>query len=478
MFKKEKKALIRFFDKLASQRDKWINKNQIYYTDLINFYRFHIPKNSSVLEIGCGTGKLLTSLAVQKAVGIDFAPTMIKQAKKNYPQIDFYKIDAEDPNLRKLKEKFDYLIISDTIGHFYDVQQVFQNLHSVLNQNSRVIINFHNVLWTPFLLLAEKLTLKMPSTRLNWIDIPDIVNLLEINNFEIIKKGKRFLFPFEIPLLSPLFNRFLVHLPLINYFGLSQYIIARPKINSSKANKTSVSIIIPARNERGNIEKTIKRIPQLTTKSQMEIIFVEGHSTDKTWEEIKKMKIKYANQWKIKAYQQTGIGKADAVRLGFNKASKDILMILDADLTVPPEDLRKFYKAIANNQGEYIQGSRLVYPMEKEAMRFLNILGNKFFSWCFSWLLGQRIKDTLCGTKVISRKNWKRIVRNRKYFGDFDPFGDFDLLFGADKLNLKIIEIPIRYQARQYGSTNISRFKHGWLLLKMVIFASSKIKFI
>jgi glycosyltransferase involved in cell wall biosynthesis len=175
---------------------------------------------------------------------------------------------------------------------------------------------------------------------------------------------------------------------------------------------------------------------------------------------------------------QSGRGKGDAVRKGFAIAQGDILMILDADLTVPPEDLPKFFNAITSNKGEFINGSRLVYPMEDEAMMTLNIIGNTFFSWMFTWLLGQRFKDTLCGTKAISNKNYQKLIANRKYFGDFDPFGDFDLIFGAAKLNLKIIEIPIRYQARQYGQTNISRFRHGWLLIKMVLFAMRKIKFI
>jgi len=121
-------------------------------------------------------------------------------------------------------------------------------------------------------------------------------------------------------------------------------------------------------------------------------------------------------------------------------------------------------------------GSRLVYPMEHEAMRYLNLLGNKFFSMAFSWLLGERIKDTLCGTKVLFRRDYECIAANRSYFGEFDPFGDFDLLFGASKLNLKILEVPIRYQERTYGETNIHRFTHGWLLLKMTVYGFFRLK--
>ena len=209
-----------------------------------------------------------------------------------------------------------------------------------------------------------------------------------------------------------------------------------------------------------------------------ELIFVEGNSTDDTWDEIQRITSLYAGQYDIKCIQQDGKGKGDAVRKGFEMATGDILMILDADMTVPPEDLPKFFQAIATGKGEYINGTRLVYPMEKEAMRTLNLLGNRFFSIAFSWLLNQRIKDTLCGTKVLSKSNYERLQINRAYFGDFDPFGDFDLIFGSAKLNLKFVEVPIRYRARTYGETNISRFKHGWLLLKMMFFALNKIKFV
>jgi glycosyltransferase involved in cell wall biosynthesis len=208
-----------------------------------------------------------------------------------------------------------------------------------------------------------------------------------------------------------------------------------------------------------------------------ELVFVEGHSHDNTYETIKEV-IDAHPEWRCQLLQQKGVGKGDAVRLGFEKANGDVLMILDADLSVPPEDLPRFYEVLRSGKGEFINGVRLVYPMEKEAMRFMNLVGNKFFSLAFSWLLEQKIKDTLCGTKVLWKKQYNTIVSNRRYFGDFDPFGDFDLLFGAAKLNLKIMEMPIRYRERSYGTTNISRWKHGWLLLKMVLFASRRIKFV
>ncbi|MCL1915395.1 MAG: glycosyltransferase family 2 protein [Desulfovibrionaceae bacterium] len=233
-------------------------------------------------------------------------------------------------------------------------------------------------------------------------------------------------------------------------------------------------MVIPARNEAGNIENALLRTPEMGAGT--EIIFVEGNSTDNTWESITEAIARHPER-RCKALRQPGKGKGDAVRAGFAVAEGDILMILDADLTMPPETLPQFFEAIASNHGEFINGVRLVYPQEKEAMRFFNLVGNKFFSLAFSWLLGRPIKDTLCGTKVLSRANYLKIAANRAYFGDFDPFGDFDLLFGAARQNLKIVDLPVRYRERTYGETNISRWRDGFILLRMVLFALNRIKF-
>ena len=253
--------------------------------------------------------------------------------------------------------------------------------------------------------------------------------------------------------------------------------VAKKRVVADPAVKTnySTSIIIPARNEEGNIKQAFERIQRIGKST--EIIFVEGNSSDNTAEEIDRQ-IKAHPHQKAIHLVQSGKGKGDAVRLGFSKAKGDILMILDADLTMAPEDLPRFYEALSDGAGDFINGVRLVYPMEKQAMRFLNLLGNKAFTLIFSFLIGQPIKDTLCGTKVLWRRDYQKIADNRQYFGDFDPFGDYDLIFGATKLNLKIVDMPIRYRERTYGTTNIQRWKHGWLLLKMVLFAARRLKFI
>ena len=296
--------------------------------------------------------------------------------------------------------------------------------------------------------------------------------MLALEGFEIIKVDRKLLLPKYIPIINMLFNSFLANLPLINTFNLINLFTVR-KV-TTKRSEYSVTIVIPARNEKGNIENSVKRTPVFG--SHQEFIFVEGNSSDNTYKEIIRVQQAYPEK-DIKIMKQTGKGKGNAVREAFETATGDVLMILDADLTTPPEDMPKFYDALAENKGEFVNGCRLVYPMEKDAMRFLNYLGNKFFGWFFTYLLGQRLKDTLCGTKVLFKKDYQLIKTNRKYFGEFDPFGDFDLLLGAAKLNLKIVEVIVRYREREYGSTQISRFKHGLLLIRMSLFAAVKIRF-
>ncbi|MDO8574893.1 MAG: bifunctional class I SAM-dependent methyltransferase/glycosyltransferase family 2 protein [bacterium] len=457
------------FDKLAGSRDRWIRKNKYYHNSLINLLSFLIPSEKRVLEIGCGTGDLLAGLKTKESVGIDISPKMIEIAAKKYPAIKFYEMDTETLTL---PEKFDYIVASDLINLLYDVENSLKEWHKVCNPDTRLVITYYNFLWQPLLFLAERAHFKMPQRVSNWLSPNDVRNILNLADFDIIKTGNSLLFPKYIPIFSAIINKYIARLPVLNRLCLVNYIVARPAAKQKR--DYSVSVIIPARNEKGNIEPLIKRLPALG--KQMEIIFVGGHSTDGTNDEIERLIHLYPEK-DIKFFAQKGMGKGDAVRLGFDNAMGELLMILDADLSVAPEDLVKFYEAISCGKGEFINGSRLVYPMENKSMRFFNVIGNKFFSIMFSWLLDARIKDTLCGTKVLLKKDYESILANRKYFGDFDPFGDFDLLFGAAKLNLKIVELPVRYYARTYGETNIARWRHGWLLLKMVLFATKKIKF-
>lgn len=361
-------------------------------------------------------------------------------------------------------QQFDYIILSLSTMQVYDVQEFLQALHTVSHAQTRIIIDSYAPHSKPF--FAKKHGLH------NWLTVREIEQFLYLAEFEPVTSGRFLLIPFYIPVISRAVNAIARYIPGLNRACLHQWIVARPQ-RVVKEN-SSVSVIIPCRNERGNIEPAVLRCPVMGSKT--EIIFVEGNSKDGTLDEIKRVAAKYPER-NISWHVQDGKGKGDAVHKGFAHAAGDILMILDGDLTVPPEELPKFYNALVQGKGEFINGSRLIYTMENQAMQFLNLIANFFFGHLFSWIMGQKVKDTLCGTKVLWRSDYEKIAKNRSYFGDFDPFGDFDLLFGAAKLNLKIVDMPVHYKNRTYGSTQIRRFYHGCILLYMSFIGVQKFKF-
>lgn len=445
-----------------------------YYRDrLKTVFSLLIPKGANVLEIGCGRGDLLASLKPGQGVGVDLSPEMIQVAQANHSGLDFIIGDAHELDLGN--RQFDFIVLSDFINDVWDLQKVLQQLRPYCMPATRIVFNYFSHLWQVPLTLAHYLGLATPNLPQNWFTRHDLQNLLELSGFEALREWEEVVAPLPIPILSQMANRFLSKLAPFRWMAMTNVLVARLAAQAAASPLPKVSVVVAARNEEGHIDELMARIPELGGGT--EIVFVEGSSTDDTWGTIERA-IEANPQRKCKLFKQLGKGKGDAVRTGFDGATGDILMILDADITVPPEDLHLFYEVLVSGKGEFANGVRLVYPMQDEAMRFANLLGNKFFSVAFSWLLGQPIRDTLCGTKVIWTKDYKRLAANRAYFGDFDPFGDFDLLFGAAKMNLKIMEVPIRYRARRYGETNISRWSHGWLLLRMVVFAARRIKFV
>jgi len=485
-----KKEKIHLYDGLAGEREQWRLKNSYYYQYLEEFIASLVPAGGSVLELGCGTGELLASLAPPVGVGIDYSSRMIDVASRKHADIDGLDFRVDDIEELQVDDKFDCVIMSDTIGELTDIWQAFRNLHNVSHSKTRIVITYFNALWEPVLSVGESLGWKMPQDSQNWLNLKDIENLLVLNDFEVVRSGYQMLLPKQVPVVTHLVNRYLARIPLIEKLSLVTYVVARP-IERSAALSTdrSVSVVIPCRNERGNIRAAVERVPDMG--SHTEILFVDGNSNDGTIEEIEAVIGEHGSSKDIKLIHQVPpgssdgsghgkmlkLGKGDAVRKGFAAAQGDILMILDSDLTVPPEDLPKFYCALVEGRGEFINGNRMVYPMEDDAMRFLNKLANKAFGLIFSWLIEQPVKDTLCGTKVLMRDDYERIASGRDYFGDFDPFGDFDLLFGAARLNLRIVELPVRYRQRTYGDIKIERFRHGLLLLKMCWIAMRRLKF-
>jgi len=422
-----------------------------FYNSLASYLSLYVRPQDEVVEIGPRSDSLGKHFAKYRAVSsVDDLKALEQSAR-------------------------DYVMLNGTIHYERDIQEMLNRLRECLEGPARVLFVYYSMLWKPLAWLASKFGVRSRTPEQNWIAHEDLENLCHLAGLEIIRRDVKVLCPIPIPFLANFLNRYVAPLPFFRLFTMLNIVIARP-LKPIEVMRPSVSVIVPARNEAGNINDIIMRCPMMGPED--EIIFVEGNSTDATWATIQQATSGYKGNHRLIAAQQKGKGKGDAVRLGFGLATKDILMILDADLTTPPEELPKFYNAIVENKAEFVNGSRLVYPMEKQAMRFFNILANKFFAIAFSFVLGQRFKDTLCGTKVLSRAHYQRLTATREFFGDFDPFGDFDLLFGAARLGLKIVEIPVHYRERTYGTTNIQRWRHGLILLRMLVFAARRMKFL
>lgn len=474
-------AVVRNYYNLNAHRaDRSRQRNAGYYREMDRLMRTVVLPEQKVLDIGCGNGDMLATLGVSTGVGIDISEEMIRIARRKHPEpaLRFITGDAQDRRLlASLGTDFDVIIMRNSITEMHDVQSVFEALHEVCHQRTRIVIVSYSRVWQIPLQIADLLKIKVKSPVNNWLNLDMVVEMLELADFEVIRSFSSHIFPFNMGFLSRWLNRYIGNLPVINRLVLMFWIVARPLRPCAPAVSPppSVTVVIPCRNEAGHVKALADRLPDLGRS--MEVLWVEGNSTDDTVQRIEEVIAQRPGKdWRL--LHQPGVGKGDAVRYAFARATGDILLILDADITVQPEDLPKFIDLLVSNKAEFVNGCRLVYPMDEKSMRFLNLLGNRFFAALFTYLLGQKVRDTLCGTKAMWHKDYRRIVAERGYFGDFDPFGDFDLLFGAARLNLRIVDLPVRYGERTYGTTNISRFRHGYLLLKMSAYAAKKLKFI
>ena len=494
---RRRRAVAAAFDRHADQRARWKRRAAHYHTTLSNLCRQYVPPQSRVLELGCNTGDLLASLEPTLGVGVDVSRRSLAVARARYPQLHFVEGDAQAV---PFDAPWDAIILADTLGYVDDVWRTLRSVHEAATPETQVIVISHNFVWRPVLTFAENVGLKMPVGLENWLGTPDIENLLRLTHFDVVEHGQAMLSPIRLPLIGGWLDS-AADRPLLRQLALVLYWVLRPRPRP-QPRPLSCSVIVPCRNEAGNVAACVERVPAMGTHT--ELVFVDGTSTDGTPERIREQMARHRGRKDIVLIDQVprddvaplddtpslspseseetppdlmlALGKGDAVRKGFTAAKGDVLMILDADLTVPPEELPKFYLAVAEGVAEFINGSRLVYPLEDEAMRFANLVGNKAFSVIFTWLLGQRIKDTLCGTKVLHKEAYDRLAAGRAYFGDFDPFGDFDLLFGAARLELSLIEVPIRYRRRSYGASKVRVLSHGLLLARMRLIGFRRLK--
>jgi SAM-dependent methyltransferase len=462
--------------KIAPRRESWINRNRYYYELLSRLLRFLVEPHKKVLSVRCGTGNLLAFVRPGAGKGVDICTEIVAIAQQRNPRFEFavaFPDKEEFQQAFERDERFDYILFND-IGDTVDVLQALRNLKPLCQRHTRLLITTYNHLWEPLVSFAEWMGMKVPRTEQNWLSIADVRNLLTLAGFEALQTHRIVLFPKYFPLLSGFLNRFCARLPFLSKLCMTQVVVARVLPPPVLPGELTVSVVIPCKNEKGNVEDAVRRIPALAGGA--EIIFCDDQSTDGTAEEVLRVQAAYPDK-NIRLERGPGVCKSRNVWTGFNAATGDILMILDADLTTIPEELPYFVDIIASGQAEFVNGSRLVYPVPKGAMNGANMLGNKFFSVAFTYLLGQRVKDTLCGTKVLWRSDWERIKPMLGSWGTEDRWGDYELLFGAAKLHLKISDLPVHYQERIYGSTKMTKvFRNGLVMLKMCWHGFLKLK--
>ena len=457
------------YNQAASAQSSWRSRAWFYHRHIEHSYQSMILPGSSVLEIGSGGGSLLASVKPGRGVGVDLSESMIDFARQQHPHLEFICGDFEEVDFN---ETFDYIIINGTLDEVDDIQMFLGKLQRVCSPTTRIIADNHNPIWAPILKLAETMGVKMPQPPQNWLPAYDLKNLFFVSGLDVIRTRYSLLLPFYVPLVSWLANRILAALWPFHNLCLTRFMVARHPMPPAPGHVTC-SVVVTCRDERDNIEALIQRTALLGNDT--ELIFSEGHSKDGTRTEIQRCMAKYQHR-NIRLVVQDGIGQGDAMRKGFGIATGDLILWLEADLTTPPEEILKLYTVLSEGKGEFVNGSRLVYPMPKGSMRTLNLWGNRFFGHLFTWLLEQQFRDTLCGLKGLTRKGYEKIVAERNYFGAFDPFGDFELLFGSGRCNLKIVEVPVHYRPRSYGETKISRFRDGLLLLRMSWLALWRLK--
>ncbi len=440
------------FDAIASKYDYYKRKNWYYYRHLKALYRQFIPAGQRVLEIGCGTGDLLAAVQPSKGVGVDSSGRMLALARAKHPELEFVEAPIEELSLQ---QSFDYIILADVVDHITDLWLAFRALRRVSNPSTTIVLSSVNPVWTLPLDIAERFDLKMPEGPHNWAEAEELEALLVLNDFKVVQRGYRLPIPKHVPFLSGFLNHWFERLPFFRGLGVIQYLVAKPAGPFKQAKKLSASVVIPCLNEEGNIAACVRRVPSFAGGT--EIIVVDDGSTDGTAAAVKALAKKDKRIRLVPLGRNQG--KGAATQAGFEAATGEVLMILDADMSVPPEDLSKFYDVLAEGRAGFVNGTRLVYPVEEQAMRSLHIFGNKVFSVIFSWLLGQPISDTLCGTKAFFRRDLDKFTLKER------AWPDFDLLFGASKAGLRIVEMPVRYKPRVSGEAKMRTFKHGFMLL-------------
>lgn len=447
-----KSVIKEYFERVAPDWERWQKRNRFYHKTISNLLQGMIPPGSTVLELGSGVGDLLASLKPSSGMGFNVAPALTVRALQKHPQLEFYTIDVDSVSLPRPFEP-QYIVMTNMLDYVHDVWDMMDSLKPAIREHTLLVISTNNPLWAPLLRLASKLGLRFPESPRNFITNKDICSVLHLQGFDIVEEGLTLPVPKRIPIIGTLINAIVPEVPVLRFVSSLQYIAARPRIPRPPL---SCSVVIPCHNEADNIQECLRRVPNFGAWT--EIVVVDDGSTDETCQRVKEM---MATDSRVRlVVLEKNQGKANAVRAGFQAANGDVLMILDADMAVTPEELAKFLTPLQEGTADFVNGTRLIYPMQGKAMRVANFLGNKGFCFLASKVIRQRVSDTLCGTKAFLKRDFVRMP-----LGGAERWGDFDLLFGAARLKLRILEIPVHYTERRARKSKMRVMIDGWYFL-------------
>ena len=451
-----KKKIVVYYNEVSDKFDFYERFNAYFYRYRRKILRRIIPPHKKILDIGCGGGDNLANLTPSRGLGLDISSHMVHLAKSRHPELEFIckDIDTYSPE----EGDWEYLLAINLLLEVPDINLTLNRIHHIMSEETRLVILNHSANWEFLFRIYTFFQKWNKRINQNWLNRRDYENLFNNCGFQVIKKTKALLVPINIPILSNIINWLFHQIPFIRRFGLLDIYTLKKRIPRERLPDFSVSVIVPCKNESENIPAIIPRMPGMGRFT--EIVFVDDLSTDDTHKCMQEQKEKFPDV-PVKIVDGSGLGKGAACRKGFEAATGDILMILDADLTVPPEVLPDFFEIIQAGHAEFVNGSRQVYQLEEDSMRMANCIGNGFFAYLFSFLMGFRVNDTLCGTKVFFRKHYPLILESREFFATNDVWGDFDLLFAASRHNLMYTEHPVHYFPRTYGETKMGRRLHN-----------------
>jgi hypothetical protein len=444
--------VIRLYESLADDWDLWERRNAFYRSALRAHFAGIIPAGAAVLELAAGMGQLLHELAPRAGVGVNYAERLNAEARKRHPELTFVlgQVDRLEVPAGFVPE---YVVLNHMIDFVHDLWDSLHAIAGKIEGNALVAVTTSNPLWAPILRLASALRLRTPHAARNFVTARDVRSVLELLGFDVVEEGWLVPMPLGVPGLARLVNLVVPEIPILRAACSVQSLTARRRLPRAGLTCT---VIIPCHNEEGNLEATAARVPAMGART--EILVVDDGSTDGTRAAAERARARDPRV-RILAFDKNR-GKAGAVFAAIEAATGDVAIILDADATVPPEVLPKFFEALATGHADFVNGTRLVYPVPGKAMKIANFLGNKMFCFIASWVLRQRVSDTLCGTKAFLRSDFLRMPRL-----SVDRWGDFTLLFGAARLRLRIREIPVHYEERTAGRSKMRAFVEVWRFL-------------